>query len=253
MKLAVGQLVYERAWCLPLWFQSLEAQELCPKEDITLLFAYSKGFDGTYEQLRYYGEEYGNLFIYEYDLPTWAERNIERFTTLAQLRNGLLNMAKQADCDYLLSWDNDILFSPKRLDSLFIGKDAVGALVDMGGNDKEMGYPSLMHFPAAPGEMAWRKPWNEYEHVNPFQCDVIMAVKLMTKEVYSNTQYRWDGAGEDIGWSYSCKEKGYEKWLQPQARGIHLYDKDCAIRCMKDNQGKEYPEILEPLQEWYRW
>lgn len=249
VKLAIGMPVFERAWCLPLWFDCLEAQDLVPKEDITLCFAYSKSYDGTYDILRYRGDEYGDLLIYQYDLPTYSSReNMARFNELAALRNALLDMVKETDADYFLSWDNDILFPPRALQHLFIDKDAVGACIDMGGIDEEMGHPSVMHFPQHEMEVAYRRPWSEYKQDEPFQCDIIMAVKLMKKKVYSNTRYRWDAVGEDIGWCHDCEEKGYERWLQPLARGYHLYDKTLNIEIMKQYSELEYPEILEPLR-----
>lgn len=256
MKLAVGMPVFERAWCLPLWFESLEAQKLVPKEDITLCFAYSKGYDGTYDILRRRGEEYGNLLLYEFDLKTYSDRmDMSRFHELAALRNALLDMAKETEADYFLSWDNDILFYPERLRELFAvcGRDrAVGALIDMGGQDEAMQHPSVMQFPDVEGEIAYRNHWNTYPHTEAFKCDVIMAVKLMGRDVYENTRYKWDPVGEDIGWCLDCEEKGYERWLQPQSHGIHLYDKDLCIKKMKDNKDLEYPLILEPLRTWYK-
>lgn len=255
MKLAIGMPVFERAWILPIWFKCLEAQELAPKEDIALCFAYSKGFDGTYEVLRHYGEQYGNLMIYEYDLRTYAGReDMSRFHELTALRNGLLEMARETQADYFLSWDNDILFPPGRLQYLFDSagpNKAVGACMDMGGNNENMGYPSVMQFSEAEGELAFRQPWSTYNHEEPFPCDVIMAVKLMGKEVYSNTKYRWDPLGEDIGWSIDAAEKGYERWFDPRAVGYHVYDRQIATNIMRRSK-KDYPEILEDLSIWYR-
>lgn len=256
MKLAIGMPVFERSWVLPLWFQCLEAQSLAPKEDITLCFAYSKGYDGTYEILRHYGEQYGNVMIYDYDLKTYSVReDMSRFHELTALRNGLLSMARETSADYFLSWDNDILFPPGRLSCMFESaseKTAVGALMDMGGRDDVMGHPSVMEFGATPYEVAFRRPFSTYPTDYAFKCDVIMAVKLMGREVYENTEYRWDPIGEDIGWCRDCNEKGYDRYLEPRARGYHLYDKESVIRTLKAHRNMEYPELLGPLSEWYK-
>lgn len=255
--LVVGMPIFERAWITPVWFKSLEANLLAPKENTTLCFAYSKGFDGTYEQLMYYGEQYKDLLIYEFDLPTYSNReNMARFHELAALRNGLLNMVREVGPDYFLSWDNDILFPKDRLQVMMetaAPDRAVGALMDMGGREDDMAHPSVMEFGQTPAEPAYRKAWTEYAHDRPFKCDVIMAVKLMGKEVYENTSYRWDMVGEDIGWCHSCEENGYARYLEPRAHGYHIYDKDAAIRCMKANADLEFPEILEPLHKWYEY
>lgn len=255
-KIAIGQPVFERAWCLPLWFQCLEQQGI-PKENITLCFAYSPSYDGTLEALKYYGESYGDLRIYEYDLPTFPGReDMSRFTTLSQLRNGLLSMVRETDVDYFISWDNDILFQPDSIHWMFDTLEekqagAVGASIDMGGRDDFMQHPSIMHFPEAVGEISYRKPWEEYSHTEPTQADIIMAVKLMSREVVDNCEYRWDKAGEDIGWCYSLQEQGYSRWFEPRTHGIHLYDKQLAIHTMKKFKTLEYPEILSKLKYWY--
>lgn len=254
MKLAIGMPVFERAWCLPLWFDSLEAQKLAPKEDITLCFVYSKSFDGTYDILRRRGEEYGDLLIYEYDIKTYSSReDMARFNELVLYRNWLLDMVKEVDPDYFLSWDNDILFYPGRLQALLevaASDRVVGALMDMGGRDEVMAHPSVMDFGATPYEVAFRKPWKEYPHQEPFKCDIVMAVKLMGREVYQNARYRWDQVGEDIGFCHSCDELGYERWLQPQAHGIHLYDKDSCIAKMRRHR-MDYPSVLQALSKWF--
>ena len=255
-KIAIGQPVFERAWCLPLWFDCLERQGI-PKENITLCFAYSPGYDGTLEVLKHYGQEYGDLRIYEYDLPTFSGRDdFSRFTTLSQLRNALLGMVKETDAEYFLSWDNDILFPKNSMQWMFKtlqekNAGAVGALIDMGGRDHIMGHPSVMHFPQALGEIAYRRPWSEYPHNEAFEAEIIMAVKLMTREVLENSQYRWDPAGEDIGWCYSLEEQNHSRWLEPRAHGIHLYDKATSIETMKAFKNLEYDELFSKLTYWY--
>lgn len=255
-KIAIGQPVFERAWCLPLWFKCLEAQGI-PKENITLCFAYSPGSDGTLEVLKYYGQEYGDLRIYEYDLPSFSDRdNLARFVTLSQLRNALLAMVRETEVDYFLSWDNDILFQPDSMHWLFDtiqehGADAVGASIDMGGRNELMGYPSLMHFPDESSQIAYRKPWDTYPKDGPFEADAIMAVKLMTREVVDNSQYRWDTVGEDIGWCHSLAEQGYSRYLDPRCKGIHMYDKAMSIETMRKFSTLQYPEILPKLDHWY--
>ena len=255
-KIAIGQPVFERAWCLPRWFECLERQGI-PKENITLCFAYSPGSDGTLEVLKYYGEAYGDLRIYEYDLPTFPNRDdMSRFTTLSQLRNALLGMVKETDCEYFLSWDNDIMFPENSMHWMFDTMkekeaDAVGALIDMGGRDEAMGHPSVMHFPQAQGELAWRRPWDQYPSSAPFEADVIMAVKLMNRRTIENSQYRWDPSGEDIGWSYSLQEKGYSRWLEPRTHGYHLYDKLLSIETLKEHRHLDYNDLLPKLKYWY--
>lgn len=256
MKLAIGCPTFERAWCLPLWFDCLAAQTTLLKlfKEISLCFAYSTSLDGTWDILENRGSKYAELRIYQFDLQTHSDRDLNRLPILAQLRNGLLEMVRETEADYFLSWDDDILFPPNTVHRLteYMSTDrAVGALIDMGGNDQAMGHPSVMHFPQAPGEIAYRKPFNEYDWSTAFECDIIMAVKLMGKDVYMNSQYEWDPVGEDIGWSRNAHGKGYKKFIHPKVRGIHLYDKDISLEVLRKFSGVGYPEIMGPLSRWY--
>ena len=115
-----------------------------------------------------------------------------------------------------------------------------------------MSFPSVMHFGQTPYEPAYRRPWSEYPHEEPFKCDIVMAVKLMGKEVYQNTRYQWDQVGEDIGWCHSCEELGYERWSQPKARGLHLYDRELVIGKLRSWKHLDYPQVLSPLWTWYK-
>lgn len=255
-ELVVGMPIFERAWVTPLWFKCLEANLLVPKKNTTLCFAYSKGSDGTYEQLQYYGNDYKDLLIYEYDMQTYSDReDLSRFHALTSLRNGLLSMVREVSPDLFLSWDNDILFPPNTLQVMLETSkpnNAVGALMDMGGRDEHMVHPSAMDFGATPNEPAFRRPWSEIPQDKPSECDIIMAVKLMGRKVYENTQYGWDMIGEDIGWCRDAEAKGYKRYLEPRARGYHLYDKARAIAIMKQHPDLDYPEILDPLRDWYK-
>lgn len=253
-RLAIGMPVFQRAWILPLWFDCLAAQNLEEKFDISLCFAWSKDYDGTYDILENRGSKYDELRIYQFDLPTYEDRDLNRFSTLSSLRNALLDMAMETDAEFFLSWDNDVLFYPNTVGRLFdvCNPDtAVGALIDMGGNDTQMGFPSIMHFPQALGELAYRRPHSEYDWSSPFEVDIIMAVKLMGKEVFHNTRYGWDPVGEDIAWSHSAAGQGYKRYIHPDVRGYHIYDKDAAIKVQKTFHDKGYPDILGALSRWY--
>jgi vancomycin permeability regulator SanA len=59
-----------------------------------------------------------------------------------------------------------------------------------------------------------------------FQSDVIMAAKMMTKEVYSNINYSVHEQGEDVGWSYSCKEKGYRLFSASYIYAPHIMSQE---------------------------
>lgn len=253
-KLVIGCPTFERAWALPIWFDMLEAQKLQEDYDITFCFAYTRSFDGTFDILENRASRMGDLKIYQYNLPTFENRDLHRLPMLAQVRNALLNMVREEEPDYFLSFDDDILFPPDAIRKLFtISKpnNAVGALIDMGGNNEMMHYPSVMHFPNGPGELAFRRPFNEYDWSKPFKADIIMAVKLMGKEVYEKTEYRWDPVGEDIGWCHSCEDLGFDRWIHPDVQGIHMYDKLKAVEVMKAFPEAGYPELLYPLSRWW--
>jgi hypothetical protein len=253
-KLVIGCPSFERAWCLPLWFDSVEAQRLDRYFDLTFCFAYTKSFDGTFDVLWNRASALGDVKVYQFNTPTFENRALNRLPMLAQVRNGLLEMVREEEPDYFLSWDDDILFPPFSIDELFqLGakNKAIGTIVDMGGNNYTMGFPSIMNFPNGPNELAFRRPYREYDLSKPLKVDVIMAVKLMGKDVYMNSEYRWDPTGEDIGWSHSCEELGYERWIQPSVKGIHLYDRDTCLEVLRKFPEATYPDLLYPLSRWW--
>lgn len=229
MKLAVACPIYEREWIFDRWADSVEAQTWPEDTEWVTMFAYTPGPDETFRAIkRRFAERAWVLDCA--DVPAFDNTqrgDSDRFTSLALLRNRILDAAARAGVDYVLSWDSDLIF-PDVLGKLFIDKPVVGALVDMTGEDWLMeeghGFPSWMwmHPPAhARREEGWRPADNS----EPFQVGVVMGAVLMSRPVIEQARYAYHSLGEDIGFAYSCEAYGFDRWLVPAARGVHVHDK----------------------------
>jgi hypothetical protein len=233
VKLIVGCPVYERAWSLPRWFDSVESQNLRGIE-LEYLFAYSVSQDDTLKIITQRAPE--ARFIDVDDLDAFPDRkDSARLHVLAEIRNRMLERVRELDPDYYLSWDSDVLLAPDALDELFVAVDdfdaqCVSPLFGMLGGDPR--YPS---FPSA---MEWLKPpmrSDQARHMDPdallaldqpVPVDINMGVVLMSRQCYQAGEYRWHAQGEDLGRAQSLEEHGIDRWLAPQARGRHLWERE---------------------------
>jgi hypothetical protein len=216
--------VYRRAWILEEWFDSLEAQNV--PDGTRLIFGVNYNQDG---------QDDGTVSIIQrrwpsaeiIDLPGYGYEDDERdaggrFGDLALHRNRLLRIVASLGPKHYLSWDSDIILEPGAVAALHAAnKDAVGALVDMGGVQR-------------PGNWSWMMlEGNDAErHMNPgihvkigrpWQVGVIMGCKLMSPHAYKNARYADHILGEDVGWAIQCEAMGVERWVAPAARGEHRW------------------------------
>ena len=85
--------------------------------------------------------------------------------------------------------------------------------------------------------IAYRKekyPLGEY-----FQSDVIMAAKMMSKDVYNNVDYEFHKQGEDLGWCKNAKQKGYKLYSASYIYAPHIMSKEIYYHYLTngDNRG----------------
>ena len=53
-----------------------------------------------------------------------------------------------------------------------------------------------------------------------------MAAKLMSKEVYNNSRYKFHPQGEDLGWSADCKDKGFNLYCASYIYTPHIMGRE---------------------------
>lgn len=223
MKIVIGMPVYNRGWVLPRWFDCLFKQGI-PRKDIILLFGITDGDDNTREIIDKYASKVAEYhYIDCNDLPAFGDRNPERFTPLAEIRNRLLEKVRELEPDFYFSWDSDIMLPDKALKQLIADdKDVVSPYVEL-----MPGAPNCVH--KLPSANAFRriKPIAlNYPKGSFYPVDICFAIVLM-KPVAYNIPYAWHQGGEDYGWGLNVMEAGIQCWLDARIECTHIIKKDC--------------------------
>lgn len=202
MQLLVGCPVYKRDWVLPWWFQYLEGAARRSSLDYEYVFVVDPTDTETILAIeRGRGCRTAHL-VYVPQQPREDKRDwtTSRYVQMVELRNELLAEVRRQEPDVFLSLDSDILIAPQALD---------GGLESLGRFDA-CGTKTYMAHGTMASNYAFHRPGGGLHRPDQeatFPCDVIMAIKLMTKKAY-DIDYENDHRGEDIGWSLSARRQG---------------------------------------------
>ena len=222
--LLIGAPIFQRAWILDRFFDAVEAQDV----PVRFLFGLTPGDDGT-EEIIFRRAPDAEIMLID-DLPSFGpgdEDAPDRYATLAEIRNRLLDRVCEILPTFYLSLDSDILLRPLAVDELLRtaltkGAALVGWAGDMGGS-------------VFPGHWSWmdfdEDGWPEREVLlgepqlpaEPFRVGVIMGAKLMAPRAYLQVRYSDHLLGEDVAFSLAARRLGIDRWLCPTARGVHHY------------------------------
>jgi hypothetical protein len=232
MKLLIGCPMYKRSWILPHWIRCIVNQSL-PIEDIGFVFEVSPDDTETIQSLEAW-KKYDNRIPYfnikiRKDIPHFQHENngrqwtLSKYQNMVSLRNSLLTTVRDVSPEYYFSLDSDILLTnPNTLELLIAhiksGADAVNPLMFM--TPFGTMYPSVMTWREGMARKAFRQ--EKYSLGTYFKSDVIMAAKMMNKKVYSNIDYSVHEQGEDVGWSWECKEAGYNLFCASYIYAPHI-------------------------------
>lgn len=232
MKLMIGTPMYKRGWILPHWIRCLLNQSISFK-DIGFVFEVSPDDTETIESLKAWKRIDKTIPYFEIkvrdDIPHFEHENngrqwtISKYLNMVSLRNSLLQTVRDVQPDYYLSLDSDILLTNPNTIELLIahiksGADAVNPLMFM--TPFGTMYPSVMNWRADVPNKAYRE--EKYELGKYFQSDVIMAAKMMSKDVYNNIDYTVHEQGEDVGWSLSCKQQDFKLYCASYIYAPHI-------------------------------
>jgi hypothetical protein len=222
MKLIIGCPIYKRNWIFPIWAASIERQSISLK-DVGFIFVVSSSDEETISMINkwknFSGKNIGFINIITKDDIVHHEHSsnsrqwtMSKYHNMVALRNTLLSEVRKYQPDFFFSLDSDILVqNPSTIELLIShikeGADAVSPLMFMTpfGTD----FPSVMSWIDKPGEKAKRNP--PYPFGTYFQSDIIMAAKMMSKDVYNNVDYEFHAQGEDLGWCANANKKGFNK------------------------------------------
>jgi len=243
MKLVLGCPIYKRDWILPNWIKSILSQSLDISK-IGFVFECSADDIGTLQILNSWKEcdnriPYFDIKIRE-DIPHFEhEENkrswtISKYHNMVSLRNSLLNSVRELSPDYYFSLDSDILMSnPSTMELLIAhvndGADAVSPLMYM--TPVGTMYPSVMDWRQDEPDKAYRR--KDYSIGSYFKSDVIMAAKMMSKDVYQNVDYSVHMQGEDVGWSLNCREQGYNLYSASYIYCPHIMSRTMYVDFLK--------------------
>jgi hypothetical protein len=232
MKLIIGCPMYKRSWILHHWIKSIISQSI-PVNDIGFIFEVSPDDTATIQALESWRKfdkriPYFEIKIRE-DIPHFEHENngrqwsMSKYVNMVSLRNSLLESVRKIQPEYYFSLDSDILLTNTNTIELLIahiksGADAVNPLMFM--TPFGTMYPSVMDWRLDVPAKAFRK--EKYELGHYFQSDVIMAAKMMSKDVYNNINYTLHEQGEDVGWSLECKKAGFKLYSASYIYAPHI-------------------------------
>ena len=235
MRIIIGGPTYQRDWILTDWFAAIEKQTF-PLSDIGFVFELGPNDDKTHEALFSWHANHPEVFCFDVEIErnqshithkenerVWTHN---RYKMMAQLRNSVLERVTCINPDRFFSLDSDILLEDpntiSRLVELTETRDAVSTLAYMKPTDTC--YPNLMSWVSSPGGNA-RRIYSNYSLGEVFQSDIIMASKMMTRQVFQNVRYRFHRKGEDLGWSYECHKQGYKLYCASDLYTPHIMHK----------------------------
>jgi hypothetical protein len=224
--------MYKRSWILHHWIKSIISQSI-PVNDIGFIFEVSPDDTATIQALESWRKfdkriPYFEIKIRE-DIPHFEHENngrqwsMSKYVNMVSLRNSLLESVRKIQPEYYFSLDSDILLTNTNTIELLIahiksGADAVNPLMFM--TPFGTMYPSVMDWRLDVPAKAFRK--EKYELGHYFQSDVIMAAKMMSKDVYNNINYTLHEQGEDVGWSLECKKAGFKLYSASYIYAPHI-------------------------------
>lgn len=232
MDLLIGCPIYKRNWIFPYWISCIERQGINPSK-IGFAFEVSPDDEATINMLKMYRDRNPSIALFDinvrHDLSHHEhEENsrmwtISKYENMVSMRNSLLEKVRQINPKYYYSLDSDVLLiDPNTINFLVShiqdGADAVNTLMYM--TPVGTMYPSVMNWVEDASGRGYRK--EEYPLGTYFKSDVIMAAKMMSKEVYSNVNYKLHQQGEDLGWCDNAKNLGYNLYCASYIYTPHI-------------------------------
>lgn len=249
MKLVIGCPIYKRDWILPLWAAAIERQSVS-LANIGFIFECAPEDNKTISMLNEFSAQHKEIPHFELKIrediphfehaPNSRQWTMSKYENMINLRNSLLSSVRSLQPQYYFSLDSDIIIKhPSTLELLMAhiddGADAVSPLMFMTPFDTR--FPSIMTWKDNEPNKAYRK--DDYPLGTYFQADVIMAAKMMSKDVYSNVNYEFHSQGEDLGWCLNARAKGYKLYSASYIYAPHLMHENLLQDFLKQGDSRE--------------
>lgn len=258
MKLTIGCPIYDRAWIFPYWVAMIERQSF-PLKDIGFIFVVSEKDTETLKHIESWANTNGQMDYVDVVVPESVHHysheegsrhwTISKYENMQKLRNTLLDRVRVRKPDYFFSLDSDILIeNPSTLELLIAhikdGADAVSPLMYM--TPFGVNFPSVMKWTSEVGGHAHRD--DSFPIGTYFQADIIMAAKMMSKNVYENINYSIHAQGEDLSWSASCGKAGYKLYSASYIYAPHIMGRDMLNKYLQ-NGDKRHEMVVNSLSK----
>lgn len=258
MKLIIGCPIYDRDWIFPYWISCIQAQSI-PMADVGFVFVGSKDDEDTILHMNKWKSYHPEVEIFDILYPENVNHfshkegtrqwTMSKYENMVNLRNILIQKVREYNPEYFFSLDSDILIkNPATIELLIAhikdGADAVSPLMYM--TPVGTSYPSVMKWLDQPGGRAHRDL--EFPIGTYFKSDVIMAAKMMSRDVYHNVDYVMHQQGEDLGWSGACAEKGFNLYSASYIYSPHIMSRGMLNDVLRNGDPRE-SETLKTLSK----
>lgn len=232
MELLIGCPIYKRNWIFPYWISCIQNQGIDVSK-VGFVFEASPDDEATLLMLERFKNNNPSIPVFDInireDIPHFAHEegtrqwSISKYENMVSLRNSLLSKVREIQPNYFYSLDSDILLTnPNTINFLIShiqsGADAVNTGMFM--TPVSTMYPGVMTWFEDQTDKAYRK--EQYPLGTYFKSDVIMAAKMMSKDVYNNVDYKVHAQGEDLGWSANAKNLGYNLYCASYIYTPHI-------------------------------
>lgn len=258
-QLVVGAPAWDRAWALPLWFESLRAN--VDPSSTGLVFVIPASDTPTREIVAELSRDFDWVEVMRDrgDQLTREERPALRHQTLAAARNQILSVVAKAQPERFLSWDTDLLVPPGTVERLtaenlpvvtcwtWLNRQAPRRMQWFDGErmDEVLWQPPVcataMAWDPRNAERAVHYPSSEFglRSQGIWRCDVALAWQLMDRRAYGVAHYRPHHDGEDIPFAMQLAQRGVPQFCCGEIRGVHLYD-----RSARDETALGWPDVM---------
>lgn len=242
-KLIVGAPAWDRAWCLPLWFQSVLAN-VDPSET-GLVFVVPPADTATREVIEALSRPFAWFEVLrDRGMPkSRSERPGEGHAVLAVARNQILQIVEHVQPRHFVSWDTDMLVPPGTVDLLTdLRLPLVTPWTWLNRQPPRQieldGQPVLWQDPVAATAMGWdprvkrgdrpfHYPGVEFNRraSGVWRCGVALAFQLMDQRAYRYARYAPHHDGEDVPFNAMLSRRGVPRFCCGDILGVHLYNR----------------------------
>jgi hypothetical protein len=260
-ELVIGAPVWDRGWALPLWFEAVRAN--CEPDKTGLLFVVPGNDLISRESIFERCEDFAWCEVLRDKNPTYdrTTRQATRHKSLAMARNQLLQHVNQVRPDFYLSWDTDLLISPNIIPFLmemrlpiqtvwtWLNRKAPRPTQYSQPEDGRL-RPVFIQEAMQATAMEWEAPgraihldgenWDRYASGH-WRADVVLALKLMTRTVYSAATYQPSPYGEDIPFNWQLHQRGIPRYCYGEKPGVHLFERQQSMTEIQMG----YPKIMQ--------